>query len=45
LSGEKLYSVLIYVLSDFADARPNCQVVGTDLSPIQPSWIPPNLSL
>jgi ubiquinone/menaquinone biosynthesis C-methylase UbiE len=29
---------------DFADARPNCQVVGTDLSPIQPSWIPPNLS-
>ncbi|KAL1642571.1 hypothetical protein SLS58_005340 [Diplodia intermedia] len=28
---------------DFADQFPNCQVIGTDLSPIQPSWVPPNL--
>ncbi|KAM5385501.1 hypothetical protein ACJZ2D_000700 [Fusarium nematophilum] len=30
---------------DLADAYPNARVVGTDLSPIQPSWIPPNLQL
>ncbi|KAH7629602.1 S-adenosyl-L-methionine-dependent methyltransferase [Sordaria sp. MPI-SDFR-AT-0083] len=29
---------------DFADEFPNCRVVGTDISPIQPSWVPPNLS-
>ncbi|KAF1822318.1 S-adenosyl-L-methionine-dependent methyltransferase [Dissoconium aciculare CBS 342.82] len=28
---------------EFADEFPNCQVVGTDLSPGQPSLIPPNL--
>ncbi|KAL2128481.1 hypothetical protein VTI74DRAFT_9124 [Chaetomium olivicolor] len=28
---------------DFADAFPDVQVIGTDLSPIQPSWVPPNL--
>ncbi|CAJ0555423.1 Ff.00g054880.m01.CDS01 [Fusarium sp. VM40] len=28
---------------DFADDNPNVRVVGTDLSPIQPGWIPPNL--
>ncbi|MBE3046645.1 class I SAM-dependent methyltransferase [Candidatus Bathyarchaeota archaeon] len=28
---------------DFADEYPNCEVIGTDVSPIQPSWIPPNL--
>ncbi|KAH7127865.1 S-adenosyl-L-methionine-dependent methyltransferase [Dactylonectria estremocensis] len=28
---------------DFADEFPSCEVVGTDISPIQPSWIPPNL--
>ncbi|EKG18760.1 Methyltransferase type 11 [Macrophomina phaseolina MS6] len=27
---------------DFADEFPECEVVGTDLSPIQPSWVPPN---
>ncbi|KAL1623318.1 hypothetical protein SLS56_008318 [Neofusicoccum ribis] len=27
---------------DFADKYPDCQVVGTDLSPIQPSWSAPN---
>ncbi|KAK3400623.1 S-adenosyl-L-methionine-dependent methyltransferase [Sordaria brevicollis] len=29
---------------DFADENPNCNVIGTDISPIQPSWVPPNLS-
>lgn len=28
---------------DFADQFPSAQVIGTDLSPIQPTWIPPNL--
>ncbi|RYP49361.1 hypothetical protein DL768_004921 [Monosporascus sp. mg162] len=27
---------------DFADEYPGAEVVGTDLSPIQPYWIPPN---
>ncbi|KAF5620070.1 methyltransferase [Fusarium sp. NRRL 52700] len=28
---------------DFADEHPNAEVIGTDLSPIQPSWVPPNV--
>lgn len=28
---------------DIADAFPRARVIGTDLSPIQPAWIPPNL--
>ncbi|KAI0890392.1 S-adenosyl-L-methionine-dependent methyltransferase [Annulohypoxylon maeteangense] len=28
---------------DFADEFPDCEVIGTDLSPIQPSWCPPNV--
>lgn len=28
---------------DFADMFPSAEVIGTDLSAIQPSWIPPNL--
>ncbi|KAJ5630483.1 uncharacterized protein N7484_010583 [Penicillium longicatenatum] len=28
---------------DFADSHPSAEVMGTDLSPIQPSWVPPNL--
>jgi len=28
---------------DFADTYPGTEVVGTDLSPIQPTWVPPNL--
>ncbi|KAH7263040.1 S-adenosyl-L-methionine-dependent methyltransferase [Fusarium tricinctum] len=28
---------------DFADSFPDTQVIGTDVSPIQPGWIPPNL--
>ncbi|KAG5656845.1 hypothetical protein KAF25_010398 [Fusarium avenaceum] len=31
--------------SDFADEHPNVEVVGTEISPIQPSWIPSNLQL
>ncbi|KAK4238780.1 S-adenosyl-L-methionine-dependent methyltransferase, partial [Achaetomium macrosporum] len=27
---------------DFADEYPSAEVIGTDLSPIQPSWVPPN---
>ncbi|RYO79280.1 hypothetical protein DL766_002089 [Monosporascus sp. MC13-8B] len=28
---------------DFADQFPNANVIGTDISPIQPYWTPPNL--
>ncbi|KAF4999055.1 hypothetical protein FDECE_11614 [Fusarium decemcellulare] len=28
---------------DFADEYPNAEVIGTDLSPIQPTWVPPNV--
>lgn len=28
---------------DFADSFPSAEITGTDLSPIQPSWVPPNL--
>ncbi|KAI9754185.1 MAG: hypothetical protein M1815_005757 [Lichina confinis] len=28
---------------DFADEYPSAEVIGTDLSPIQPPWVPPNL--
>lgn len=28
---------------DFADKYTNCTVIGTDISPVQPSWVPPNL--
>lgn len=27
---------------DMADEYPACQVLGTDLSPVQPTWVPPN---
>ncbi|KAG6074960.1 hypothetical protein E4U16_003677 [Claviceps sp. LM84 group G4] len=30
-------------ISEFADQNPNASVVGTDLSPCQPQWVPPNL--
>lgn len=29
---------------DFADTFPEASIIGTDLSPIQPSWAPPNVS-
>lgn len=28
---------------EFGDQYPNCTVIGTDLSPIQPHWVPPNV--
>lgn len=28
---------------DFADMYPSAEVIGTDLSPIQPNWVPPNV--
>ena len=28
---------------EFGDMYPECSVIGTDLSPIQPSWVPPNV--
>lgn len=28
---------------DFAEQNPSAHVVGTDLSPIQPGWVPPNV--
>ncbi|SPO04389.1 related to TAM domain methyltransferase [Cephalotrichum gorgonifer] len=28
---------------DFADEYPNIEVIGTDVSPIQSTWVPPNL--
>ncbi|KAG6085741.1 hypothetical protein E4U16_002115 [Claviceps sp. LM84 group G4] len=28
---------------EFADQFPNTSVIGTDLSPCQPQWIPPNV--
>ncbi|KAM0546460.1 hypothetical protein ACHAPJ_010816 [Fusarium lateritium] len=28
---------------DFADEFPDVEVIGTDLSPIQPNWVPPNV--
>ncbi|KZL79640.1 methyltransferase domain-containing protein, partial [Colletotrichum incanum] len=28
---------------DFADQYPNAEVIGTDISPIQPGWVPANL--
>ncbi|KAJ3541687.1 hypothetical protein NM208_g4493 [Fusarium decemcellulare] len=31
-------------IGDFADEHPNAQVIGTDISPIQPTWVPPNLT-
>ena len=36
--------LLIQPHSDFADHHPEAAVLGTDLSPIQPTWVPPNLS-
>lgn len=28
---------------DFGDLYPSAEVIGTDLSPIQPKWVPPNV--
>lgn len=29
---------------DFADEHPGASVIGTDVSPVMPTWVPPNLS-
>lgn len=29
--------------TDFGDEFPNCKVIGTDISPTQPTWCPPNV--
>ncbi|KAF5588038.1 demethylmenaquinone methyltransferase [Fusarium subglutinans] len=29
--------------AEFADRHPNVEIVGTDLSPCQPEWVPPNV--
>ncbi|KAJ3541848.1 hypothetical protein NM208_g4407 [Fusarium decemcellulare] len=33
---------LLTDVSEFADRYPSAEVIGTDLSPCQPQWIPPN---
>ena len=30
--------------SDVADQYPSADVIGTDISPTQPAWVPPNLT-
>ncbi|KAG6070193.1 hypothetical protein E4U16_007099 [Claviceps sp. LM84 group G4] len=49
LEKDKLHRVLdvgtgfgIWAI-EFADQFPNASVIGTDLSPCQPQWVPPNL--
>lgn len=37
--------ILTERFSDFADEHPQAEVIGTDISPIQPSWVPPNVKL
>lgn len=36
------YPVLTFC-SDFADEHPSATVTGADLSPIRPTWVPPNV--
>lgn len=38
-----LINTILLPRSDFADEFPNAIVIGTDVSPIQPSWVPPNV--
>ncbi|KAJ4172271.1 hypothetical protein NW754_002462 [Fusarium falciforme] len=35
--------VVLISHSDFADQYPGAEVTGTDLSPCQPKWVPPNV--
>ncbi|SPO07360.1 related to methyltransferase [Cephalotrichum gorgonifer] len=42
-SMESCFWLLSRILRDFADKFPNCEVIGTDISPIQSTWVPPNL--
>jgi hypothetical protein len=34
---------LLTLCRDFADAHPQATIIGTDVSPIQPNFVPPNL--
>ncbi|KAF4121346.1 Methyltransferase domain, partial [Geosmithia morbida] len=36
-SGDGIWAI------DYADENPNTEVIGTDLSPMQPKWVPPNV--
>ncbi|KAI1074859.1 S-adenosyl-L-methionine-dependent methyltransferase [Whalleya microplaca] len=42
-SYQKILDVGCGTGNDFADAFPNAEVVGVDISPQQPQWVPPNL--
>ena len=35
--------ISLTLASDFGDQFPDAEVIGTDLSPIQPSWVPSNV--
>lgn len=35
-------TIYLTSISEFADAHPSSQVIGVDLSPIQPPFVPPN---
>jgi SAM-dependent methyltransferase len=35
--------MILMSCSDMADEFPGAEVIGTDISPIQPSWVPPNV--
>jgi len=35
----------LHLISDFADEFPDVEVTGTDISPIQPVWVPPKVKL
>ena len=37
------HNTLLIFISEFADRFPNVEIVGTDLSPCQPEWVPPNV--
>ncbi|KAL2365918.1 hypothetical protein RJZ56_001064 [Blastomyces dermatitidis] len=39
-----IMSIGIAYAIDFAEEHPQARVIGTDLSPTQPTWVPPNVS-
>ncbi|CCE28867.1 uncharacterized protein CPUR_02557 [Claviceps purpurea 20.1] len=47
LAKDKIHRVLDvgtgHGIREFADQFPNASVIGTDLSPCQPQWVPPNV--
>ena len=45
MSAYFIAMICLLAASDFADDHPHVEVIGTDISPIQPGWIPPNLKL